>query len=530
MKAKFIYENLDFERGKDPYDTLDIGRDKDKRKLISAAKQYADENIPIPYYPKESYFEEFADTTLSRIGPEFRLEWVLEDIGGWWEEWEEDKGLRVDEAQNFERGKDPKKAIGLGIPPEKIFNLGGAKKLPRGVEMSPARSAFGRYSDEEVKELLEDPVGYNNKTQGTIWLIGAGPGYRFFSVDYIIQKQKEFEYIEYDGKLYPINPVKESLDFERGEDPKKSMKIGIRGKVQEFMSFISKEMSWNDPNIIFLPEEDAFSYEGLPGNSLIADLREAVEKFGWKNIIKVNKDPDDWASRSYDDGASRHYYILSFKKNLKESLEFERGQDPKESMGVGRIRILKKIDDWVTPKEGRRYYNRVKDGDYKGNTIAIYKSIDAHPEHYIPVVLYSGGFNPNRAEIIDGAFHDTAELAWKDGVRMIDVEEQREKTGYYDEPIEESLDFERNINPKDSLKIGRKYSEVAHVKDIVDGYGNPINGLYDLKTFFGNIEMGLYPGNFYIVLDGKFYAFPSDELKKRGFKKLLFKDKMHVLG
>jgi len=302
MKAKFIYENLDFERGKDPYDTLDIGRDKDKRKLISAAKQYADENIPIPYYPKESYFEEFADTTLSRIGPEFRLEWVLEDIGGWWEEWEEDKGLRVDEAQNFERGKDPKKAIGLGIPPEKIFNLGGAKKLPRGVEMSPARSAFGRYSDEEVKELLEDPVGYNNKTQGTIWLIGAGPGYRFFSVDYIIQKQKEFEYIEYDDQIYPINPVKESLDFERGEDP------------------------------------------------------------------------------------------------------------------------------------------------------------------------------------------------------------------------------------KDSLRIGRNYTDVAHVKDIVDGNGKSISHPMDLRTFFGNIEMGLYPGNFYIVLDGNGSFFSSDELPKRGYKKLLFKDKMHVLG
>jgi hypothetical protein len=111
MKALLVSENMNFERGQDPYATLDIGKNRAKRKLIAAAKQYADENIPIHYYPRESHFEEFADTTLSRIGPEFQLEWILEDIEGWWTEWEEDSGYRgVDENQNFERGKDPLKS------------------------------------------------------------------------------------------------------------------------------------------------------------------------------------------------------------------------------------------------------------------------------------------------------------------------------------------------------------------------------------------------------------------------------------
>jgi hypothetical protein len=96
--------------------------------------------------------------------------------------------------------------------------------------------------------------------------------------------------------------------------------------------------------------------------------------------------------------------------------------------------------------------------------------------------------------------------------------------------IYENLNFERGGDPKDSLRIGRNYTETAYVIDIVDSYGKSISHPYDLNTFFGNMEMGLYPVNFYIVLNGNNFYFPSNELKKKGYKKLLFKDKMHVLG
>jgi len=130
-----------------------------------------------------------------------------------------------------------------------------------------------------------------------------------------------------------------SMNFERGVDPKTSMRIGYYyARSQEFMDFIKEEMSWNDP-VIEMPDDGNFTYHCLPGNSVIGELREAVEKFGWKNVIRVNKDPDDWGSRHHDDGSTRHYYVLKFKKDkkLKESLNFERGMDPKDSMELGDV-------------------------------------------------------------------------------------------------------------------------------------------------------------------------------------------------
>ena len=133
--------------------------------------------------------------------------------------------------------------------------------------------------------------------------------------------------------------VHESMNFERGVDPKTSMRIGYYyARSQEFMDFIKEEMSWNDP-VIEMTDDGNFTYHCLPGNSVIGELREAVEKFGWKDVIKVNKDPDDWGSRHHDDGSTRHYYVLKFKKDkkLKESLNFERGSAPMDSMEIGRV-------------------------------------------------------------------------------------------------------------------------------------------------------------------------------------------------
>lgn len=97
------------------------------------------------------------------------------------------------------------------------------------------------------------------------------------------------------------------------------------------------------------------------------------------------------------------------------------------------------------------------------------------------------------------------------------------------ESLEESMEFERGQEPYDALKVGRNYTKTARVVEITDTQGNPITHPYDLKTFFGNIEMGLYPGNFYVVTEER-DCFPSDHLRKKGYEKLLFKNKIYTLG
>ena len=133
MKAQFVFENIDFQRGKDPKSTLGIGLIETIESLID---EYAEEN-GFRKYEKDrnhGYLE------WSRSMPEnnITLRWNLEDRipildiehfnlkmmklsgkevlpfieSGRMAEW---FAKEVYESVNFERGKDPKGAMGLGL-------------------------------------------------------------------------------------------------------------------------------------------------------------------------------------------------------------------------------------------------------------------------------------------------------------------------------------------------------------------------------------------------------------------------------
>jgi len=262
--------------------------------------------------------------------------------------------------------------------------------------------------------------------------------------------------------------VHESMNFERGVDPKTSMRIGYYyARSQEFMDFIKEEMSWNDP-VIEMTDDGNFTYHCLPGNSVIRELREAVEKFGWGNVIKVNKDPDDWASRHHDDGATRHYYVLKFKKDkkLKESLNFERGLDPKKSMKIG-LYQWQNIDyeNILTCKENFVLYN--------SDLNATEKEINANKK-------FSKNFLKGQQLIIKSVEWFTSTIV-SDGIEekipklqiaywVIDANGRNMDSGIMkgtiekftkffnltdNKSLEESLNFERGSAPMDSMEIGR---------------------------------------------------------------------------
>lgn len=206
-----------------------------------------------------------------------------------------------------------------------------------------------------------------------------------------------------------------------------------------------------------------------------------------------------------------------------ENMDFDRGQDPKKVIGVG---LVSKIMNGIQELKKKGYSNFDTYYDDEG-------AKDLYLEIHFGSV--SGKTENEMKEDVEKAFPGMLEYemarVWKLFYKI------KRKYGFYFEEalynihhgISESLEFKRGKDPYDSLKIGRNHTEVARVKEIVDGNGKPITHPYDLNTFFGNIEMGLYPGNFYLVLDENSF-FPSDELKERGYKKLLFRDKMHILG
>ncbi len=134
-------------------------------------------------------------------------------------------------------------------------------------------------------------------------------------------------------------------------------------------------------------------------------------------------------------------------RKVHEAVNFERGQDPKSAMGIGKVEDLKKIDKWVNPPDTRHYYTAIEDGYYEGSLVVVYESIDATPTHYSAVTMDSDG------RIREGNFVESPEMAWIDAKARIRMENHRRETGYYD-AMGESVNFERGRDPKQAMGIG----------------------------------------------------------------------------
>ena len=101
--------------------------------------------------------------------------------------------------------------------------------------------------------------------------------------------------------------------FEENSDPIHDMGIGSVENLLPFLAeFLEEELSWNGAQVTL--NIDELIYTCFPGNSVIPDIKKAIEKFGLGGKLNVKKHPFDFGSRSYDDGAIEHMYIISIKK------------------------------------------------------------------------------------------------------------------------------------------------------------------------------------------------------------------------
>lgn len=184
--------------------------------------------------------------------------------------------------------------------------------------------------------------------------------------------------------------VRENINFERGQKPSQAMDIGL-GKHAEKIILTDKLVSqygfWMT---------DEITYDGL----LIGVAKEWRDQAG--NYVILSGD-DDFGETDYawliDPAGSQdfpHVYslinrnIMNSYFSLKESVNFERGQDPRKSMNIGlgeyRNEILK-IDNIVS-KYGFEMksdfstlsdpgeFNDIKEWrDEEGNLLLLYKNV-----------------------------------------------------------------------------------------------------------------------------------------------------------
>ena len=247
--------------------------------------------------------------------------------------------------------------------------------------------------------------------------------------------------------------LEESLNFERGLDPKKAMRIGL---------YEWKNISWGD---ILKCKEDFILYNGDLNN---IEKDRFAKKFLKGQFLDIRA--IDWISPSklriaywlsedsemIDSGVMSgtinkfmRFFDLDTDKTLDESLNFERGMDPKESMDIGLEAKLKRMISLIHMEPMLAEYEYFGS---QGNGYAIYalKSVLWDILYYKkdPYIAFKKAVED---------WHNTKEQEYL--IKKV----LKEKLGI---SINESLNFERGLDPKKSMGIG----DEAILPNLIDSY------------------------------------------------------------
>lgn len=156
---------------------------------------------------------------------------------------------------------------------------------------------------------------------------------------------------------------------------------------------------------------------------------------------------------------------------VSENMDFERGVDPKKTMGVGMLN--KDISDY-NKKQLEDYFIDILPllfPDVKDFRELLLNRADGYLNSKSTDIV----FNFSENKLIDYKFIRTFNpyKLYSDYIR-----------GLYPDDVFENLDFERGQEPKDALQVGKKYKDIKP-GDIVDVY-------YDLDFENDELSQGDY--------------------------------------
>jgi len=321
----------------------------------------------------------------------------------------------LEESQNFERGLDPKTSMDIGANRElkvgdavELFSFRTGKPFDKGIILR-----FQKHNEVEV-----------TSSNGSLIIAS--------------------------GLLRRFNPTNESLNFERGEDPKKSMSIGIAQKMKKMLSHIHMEPR--------MATHDYFSFlGGVPSN---VNIIYGVKSVLWK-IYFDKKSPaeafelacKEWMISEFDANLIKEVLKRELNLNINESLDFQRGTDPKTVMKIGQMELVYidfmkgDYDDYeiISSDEGK-YFISLKTAEKIFQKCQKYKEGINDFDEEIEVRIFEGF-------PLISLINDYGILSiWtknEDSEKIILL--MRNKKG---KSVEESLNFERGIDPKTSMSIG----------------------------------------------------------------------------
>ena len=296
--------------------------------------------------------------------------------------------------------------------------------------------------------------------------------------------------------------IRENISFERGKDPRDAMGIG------DELAITASSLGMEYVFAITLAKTlGMFLAWDMDYDEFEMNLYHIVHELTSSELREYGLHPEDqnfetlqWADHNIKEAWEIFKAAKSWRKrnhgrikrsDLAESISFERGRDPKSSMNMGLnpfpiIGMATGTGDYVLGNDLRLIFEAlIKDPGYipaTNQTRVKYLKSTGDPAHKFLTTVQSEGYG---------------------GIKWAHLFLPFERpTGKARRATNESVNFERGQTPKDSMKIGNKYADdVAHIDRLTTESGKTIDNAYDVRKFFQNIEMGLYPANFYVIVD-----------------------------
>jgi len=307
--------------------------------------------------------------------------------------------------------------------------------------------------------------------------------------------------------------VYESYNFQRGEDPLKSVGLGKEGIRQRILAETKWDIDFNQDKVV-----DVYEYGGFP----IVIIKLEYEKYyqdktpkpnfyaiSHKNVTYFNTDhlkqfkSPGWARRDIE---QRIDYLNELRKigarvrGVKESANFERGIDPKQTMGLGLPAVVEKIPEKIYREDKKNQFpSRGSKMIHKGAIAAVYFSTpDFRGEDPCDNLLIKFYLSDYDGELVDEAkieyakkivmdagisyfFEDIDDTWWDDsspgtnvGFKIKDRFRKYFSQEYFPqedyEELQESIRFERGMDPKEAMSLGLNAKVMNFLKWVREDY------------------------------------------------------------
>ena len=181
--------------------------------------------------------------------------------------------------------------------------------------------------------------------------------------------------------------IRENINFERGSDPKSVMDLGVISKIKKILNDFNYRTEYvrysgiidGTPYQSNLPNEGSddvwiyIHYQNNGNKEQFEKDTEWAEKFiDYRSFIRGTH--ERWPTGYARINTEYKELFLNAQKNLRESLDFERGQDPKKSLRIGTYHLIPQIIEKFEESEFEL--------SQRGEVLDLILNYELSPDHF----------------------------------------------------------------------------------------------------------------------------------------------------